>query len=145
MPWKSYTSKRYHYKIQYPPTWIVTPGSAGISDQYDAYDYPVLYVSRDTVPSGSIASVRLTISHDIAWYKSHYKTVVVSNKSIKVAGWSGRLLILRGTDNGRTVLIQHLVVAKGRVGYTLNLYGDNNTAGADRALFKRIYGTWRPT
>ena len=104
-----------------------------------------MYVSRDTVPSGSYASVNLTISHDIAWYKSHYKAKVISNKSIKLAGWPGRILTMRGSDNGRTVLIQHLVVAKGRVGYTLNMYGDNENAGVDKAFFKRMYGTWRAT
>jgi hypothetical protein len=42
VPWKSYTSKRYHYKIQYPPTWIVTPGTGGYSDQFDDFSYPIV-------------------------------------------------------------------------------------------------------
>jgi hypothetical protein len=35
--------------------------------------------------------------------------------------------------------------AKGRIGYELELMGDLTTAGPDKALFKRIYSSWRPT
>jgi len=30
-------------------------------------------------------------------------------------------------------------------GYELELMGDLTTAGPDKALFKRIYSSWRPT
>jgi hypothetical protein len=36
-------------------------------------------------------------------------------------------------------------LAKGRVAYFLDVYGKNEAAVADRALFKRMYTTWRPT
>jgi hypothetical protein len=123
----------------------VTPGGAGLADQFDDFGLPVVYVSRDTVSSGAIASVSLTVARDIRLFKSHYRTTVLSNKAIKIDGWSGRIVLLRGKDNGRTILIQHIVVAKGRVGYTLQMLGDNETAAADRALFKKIYGTWNAT
>jgi hypothetical protein len=142
-PWNAYTSKRFHYKIQYPPGWVVTPGSARLSDAFDAYDYPYVYVARDTV--SGIASVSLTITSDVAYLKSHYKAKVVSNKAIKLAGWPGRIITLRGSDKGLAVLIQHIIVAKGRVGYTIDMWGEYAKAAADRALFKRIYGTWRAT
>ncbi len=142
-PWASYKSKRYHYRIKYPPTWVVTPGTVKLADQFDDYGYPYVFISRDVV--SGIASINLTATHDIAWFKSHYRTKLVSNKSVKLSGYAGRLLIFRGTDDGRKVLIQHLILAKGRVGYVLDMYSDLGPTVADRALFKKIYKTWRPT
>ena len=144
-PWLTYKSKRNRYSIKYPPGWVVTPGTADISDQFDGFDYPYVYVSRDTVPTGSYVSVSKTVTHDIAYWKSHFKATLTSNKAVKIAGWSGRLLTFRGTDDGRTIFFQHLILAKGRVAYFLDMYGKNEAAVADRALFKRIYTTWRPT
>jgi hypothetical protein len=143
VPWKAYKSKRFHYSIKYPPTWIVTPGSVKLADQFDEFSYPVAYVSRDVVTTS--VSVSLTVSHDVAYYKSHYKAKVVSNKAIKLAGWSGRMIIFRGTDDGRILLFQHIILAKGRVAYFLDMVGDNADANADKALFKKMYLTWRPT
>ena len=51
----------------------------------------------------------------------------------------------RGTDNGQTVFFQHIILGKGRVGYFLDMYGLNTSTVADRALFKQMYTTWRPT
>jgi len=143
VPWLAYKSKRFHYSIKYPPTWIVTPGSVKLADEYDEFSYPVVYVSRDVVTTS--VSVSLTVSHDIAYYKSHYKAKVVSNKAIRLAGWSGRMIIFRGTDDGRTLLFQHIILAKGRVAYFLDMVGDNAEATPDQALFKKMYLTWRPT
>jgi hypothetical protein len=120
----------------------VTPGTAKLADQFDEFGYPAAYIFRDTVP-GTV-SVSLTISHDIAWLKSHYKAKLSSNKAIRLAGWSGRILILTAVQDGRKVLIQHIVVGKGSVAYFLDMYGDLSSAKADRALFKKMYGTWRP-
>jgi hypothetical protein len=144
-PWKSYTSKKYHYKISYPPTWIVTPGTGNYSDQFDNFVYPYLYVFRDVVPSGYYVSVNKAATHEIAYYKSHYHASVVSNKPIKVNGWSGRLIIMKGSNGAVKLQIQELILAKGRVGYEIELRGDLNTAGSDKALFKRIYSSWHPT
>jgi hypothetical protein len=47
--------------------------------------------------------------------------------------------------SGLKATIQHVVVAKGRTAYFLDLFGDFTKTTADRALFKQIYGTWRPT
>ena len=145
VPWKSYTSKRYHYKIQYPPDWIVTPGSGNYSDEFDNFVYPYLYVYRDVVPSGYYVSLTKAMDHEIAYYKSHYHATVISNKSIKVDGWPGRLAILKGQDGAVNIQIQELILAKGRVGYELELMGDDTVAASDKALFKRIYSSWRPT
>jgi len=142
-PWKTYVSKIWHYSMQYPPDWVVTPGSARLSDQYDAYGYPYVYVDRDTV-SGTV-SVSLTVTHDIAYYKSHYHAKLISNKSIKLAGgYTGRILVFQGTDQGVKATFQHIIVGKGRVGYFLDMIGDFTTTAADKALFKRMYLTWRP-
>jgi hypothetical protein len=144
VPWKTYTSKRYHYKMQYPPDWIVTPGSSGISDQFDGFADPYVYVSRDVVAAGGIASLSLTTRHQIAYYKSHYKAKLIVNKSVKVAGWSGRLLIFSGVDNGVKKQFQTLNLSKGRVGYFIDMDGLIQAAKADKALFKKIYLTFRP-
>ncbi len=87
----------------------------------------------------------ITVTRNVAYFKSHYKAKVISNKPIKLAGWSGRIVTLRGKDQGQTILIQHILVAKGRVGYTIEMWGDDGGAASDRALFKQIYGTWRAT
>ena len=55
------------------------------------------------------------------------------------------MLTFRGTDNGQTVFFQRINIGKGRVGYFLDMYGLNTSSAADRALFKQIYTTWRPT
>src|SRR6478672_5734779 len=120
-PREKVTSKRYHYTIKYPPTFIATAGSAGISDQFDAYDYPYIYVSRDTV-SGTI-SVSRTVTHEIAVTKTHYKATLSSNSSITIAGWSGRLLKYTGSDNGVKVELEQIVVARGSVVYFMDLIG----------------------
>jgi hypothetical protein len=145
VPWKSYTSKKYHYKISYPPSWIVTPGSGNYSDEFDNFVYPYLYVYRDVVPSGYYVAVTKAMNQRIAYFKSHYHASVVSNKSIKVNGWSGRIAILKGKDGVVNLQIQELILAKGRIGYELELMGELDAAAADKALFKRIYSSWHPT
>ena len=143
-PWASYKSKRYHYSIKYPPTWIVTRGSARVPDQFDGYGYPYLFVARDVVRGGT-ASMSLTVAHEIAYNKSHYKAKLVSNKPVKLRGYSGRLLTFNGVDNGLKVQLQRLILGKGQVGYFLTMWGNRDAAVADQALFKKIYKTWRPT
>ena len=144
VPWQSYTSKRFHYKIKYPPGWVVTPGNASTSDQFDAFAYPYAYVYRDVLSRGSV-SVSLTATHDIAYYKSHYKAKVIVNKSIKVAGWSGRYLIFNGTtSNGEKVQFQHIIIARGRIAYFVDMDGLIENAKADKTLFRKIYLTFRP-
>jgi hypothetical protein len=146
VPWKAYTSKLYHYKVTYPPSWIVTPGSARLTDQFDGFGYPYVYIWRDVVPAGRYASVSLTVSHDIATTKSHYHAKVVSNKSIRLAGgYSGKIVVYTGTDHGLKITIRRIFVAKGRVGYFLDLFGDSTAATGDAALFKKMYLSWRPT
>jgi len=142
VPWKTFTSKRYHYLIKYPPDWIVTPGAAGISDQFDNYDYPYIYVSRDTV--GGTVSLSLTVTHVIATTKTHYKAKLVSNNSIRLAGWSGRLLKFTGTSVGQKVAMQFIILAKGSAVYFIDLIGDVKNTVPDRALFRKMYLTWRP-
>jgi len=41
--------------------------------------------------------------------------------------------------------IQELILARGRIGYELELMGQLDAAAADKALFKRIYSSWHPT
>ena len=68
-----------------------------------------------------------------------------NDKAIKLAGgYSGRILVFQGTDEGVKATFQHIIVGKGRVGYFLDMIGDVTTTAADKALFKRMYLTWRP-
>jgi hypothetical protein len=143
VPWKTYKSKRNRYSVKYPPTWIVTPGSARVADQFDAFGYPYVYISRDTVSTS--VSVSLTVTHDIAYNKSHYKAKLKSNKAISLHGYSGRILVFEGTDNGLKVRIERIIIARGKVGYFLSLYADRVTATADHATFKKLYQSWKPT
>jgi hypothetical protein len=121
---------------------VVTPGDSKRSDLFDDFDSTYLYITRDTV-SGT-ASVSLTVSEDIAYYKSHYKAKLSSNKAIRLAGWSGRILIFTGVDSGQKVLIQRIVLAKGSAGYLMTMWSDIEGASTTRALYKKIYLTWRP-
>jgi hypothetical protein len=143
-PWLAYKSKRFHYKIKYPPTWIVTPGSSKLSDTFDDFQSHWVYVDRDTVRSGYV-SLSLTQSSRIAYYKSHYKAKLLTKKSLKVAGWPARLLTFRGTEDGQKLYIQVLFLAKGRVGYDLLMFSYDGNRKADQALFKRIWRTFRRT
>ena len=143
IPWKTYTSKRFHYKISYPPDWIVTPGSATRSDAFDGFGYPYVYVTRDTVTNQ--VSISRTVSAEIAYFHSHYKTKVLSNVAITLAGWPGRLLTLSGVDNGVKVVIKEVIIGKGKVGYFITMWGEATTAPADRIFFRKMYLTWRAT
>jgi hypothetical protein len=144
VPWKSFTSKRFHYKITYPPTWVVTPGDAKFADQYDAYGFPYVYVSRDTV-SGTV-SLAQTISRETTSIKTHYHAKLTSTVGVKLAsGYSGKILTFNGIDDGLKVLIQVAIVAKGDTGYFLSLFADQTTAAADRVTFRKMILSWRPT
>lgn len=143
VPWKTYKSKRNHYSMTYPPTWVVTPGSARLADEFDAFGYPYVYLSRDTVSTS--VSISLTVSHEIAANKSHYKAKLKSNKAIKLRGYAGRILVFEGVDHGLKVRIERIIVAKGKVGYFFSLYADLTTAARDSATFKKMYQSWRPT
>ena len=141
-PWKSHTSKRYKYTVRYPPDWVVTPGSSKLADQIDDYSSHFVYLSRDTV-SGTI-SLPLTVAHDLASFKSHYKAKLLSKKTVKVNGWPGRLMTFDGSENGRKLYIQHLILGKGKVAYFVDMFTDRGDATADKALFKKIYSTFKP-
>ena len=143
VPWQKYTSKRNRYTMKYPPEWIVTPGSAKIADQFDKYGSPWVFVSRDVLSGGTV-SIPITAAHTIAYYKSHYRGKLLSSKNLKVAGWSGRLLIFSGFENGIKMQFQDLHLAKGRVSYFIEMDSYFASAKADKTLFKQIYSTFRP-
>jgi hypothetical protein len=122
----------------------VTPGAAGVPDQFDNYGYPVVTVFRDTVVG--LASVNLTVPREVAYYKSHYKGRLVSTTKVRLAGgYAGKMLTFNATDQGVKVVIRDLIVTKGHHGYFLVMWGETASANADLATFKRMYGTWRPT
>jgi len=122
----------------------VTPGSNKLADQFDdSFDH-FIYVSRDVVTGGSL-SISLTVSHDIGTYKSHYHAKLLSKTSISLQGYSGKILVFSGKDNGASVLIQHIIIGKGNTAYFLTMFSDRTHISADKALFKTIYRTWKPT
>ncbi len=143
VPWKTYSSSRFHYKMKYPPDWVVTPGTTKLSDTYDNFGYPYIYVYRDVV--STTVSVNATVTAQIAYYKSHYRAKLMSNASITLAGWSGRLLTFSGIDDGVKVIIKEAIIAKGKAGYFITMFGEKANATADRDLFRKMYLTWRPT
>ncbi len=142
-PWKSYRSKRYHYRMKYPPLWVVTPGTTRTADQFDDFSTRFIYVDRDTV--SGVVSLSLTVTHQIAWYKSHYRAKLLSRSSLTVAGWPARMLTFRASRDGRTYYVQQLMLGKGKVGYFLTWWSDFGDTAADKATFRSIYRTFRPT
>ena len=141
-PWKTYASKRYHYRIKYPPGWVVTPGTTKLPDSFDDFvDY--VYVTRTTI-SGTV-SLSLTVSYETNYVKSHYRGKLLSSASASVAGWAGRLLTFNVVRDGRKLYFQELILAKASVAYFLAWWSDRGTASHDRRVFKSIYRTFRPT
>jgi hypothetical protein len=63
---------------------------------------------------------------------------------VVVAGWSGRLLTFRGTFDGRALFMQHLLLAKGRDGYIIDMWSDRGHEAADKVLFRKMYTTFKP-
>jgi hypothetical protein len=146
LPWQSYASKRYHYKIKYPGGWTVKPGSSSVADQFDGGAYPFVYVSRDVAARGYMFILADTVKGDIAFYKTKATRVeVLSNKAVKVAGWSGRLVIFDGLVGIQRKLSQHLFLVKDRIAYTLDMEGYFSLAAENKALFKKIYSSFKPT
>jgi len=128
--------------MKYPPTYIVTPGSAKRSDMYDDFTHYV-YVSRDTVV-GTVSITR-TVATQTAYMKSHYKGKRLTNKPIRLSGgYRGRIVTYNVTNDGRKQYVQIIMVGKGRVGYFIEMWTDRGDEKADRALFKQFYRTWRP-
>ena len=83
----------------------------------------------------------------IAKTKKENDVKLISNKAITLAGgYKGRILTFRGTgDLFREMTIKRIIVAKGRTGYFIDLYGLTSDASKDAKVFQKIYGAWRPT
>jgi hypothetical protein len=143
-PWQSYTSKKLKYSMKYPPDWVVTPATPGYGDSFDDGRSTFVFVDRDVVDSGYVSAVDRTAKAEIAYYQSHYDAKVLSNKKAKVAGWNGRLIKMVGKEDGVDTYYQLLLLAKGRVGYWLDWRSDHGNRDTDKALFERIYKTFKP-
>jgi hypothetical protein len=121
VPWKTFKSKRYHYVISYPPEWHATAAGPRESDVIGMYGSPRVYISRDA--DAETGALNLTVQADIAYTKSHYRGKVVSNKAIKLAGFSGRLITYEIDDHGLQMVTQSLIIAKGHTMYFMTLEG----------------------
>ena len=142
-PWAVYKSKPHKYSIKHPPDWIVTPGSASRADSIDDFDSRYVFIERDTVSTW--VDVKGTIDQEKAYYKSHFKAKLVSDKKVHVGSLSGRLLTFNGSDDGQKLRIQHLVIARGAVGYFITMYSDPGNEAADAKLFLRMYNSFKPS
>jgi len=143
VPWAVYKSKPHKYSIKHPPDWIVTPGSASRADQIDDFDSRYVFLERDTVSTW--VDVQGTVDQEKAYYKSHYKAKLVSDKKVHVGSLSGRLLTFNGTDDGQKLRIQHLIIARGKIGYFITMYSDPGNEAADAKLFLRMYNSFKPS
>lgn len=143
VPWAVYKSKRNKYQIKHPPDWVVTPGSATRSDEIDDFSSHFVYLLRDTVSTW--VDVQGTVDQQKASFKSHYKAKLVSDKKVHVGSLSGRLLTFNGSDDGRKFRIQHLIIARGKVGYLITMFSDRGAEKADAKLFLRMYSSFKPT
>lgn len=143
VPWAVYKSKRYKYSIKHPPDWIVTPGSASRSDVIDDFGSHFVYIYRDTVSTW--VDVQGSVDAEKAFIKSHYKAKLLTDKRVHVGALSGRLVTFNGTVDGRKMYIQHLIIARGKVGYLITMFSDTGHKVADQKLFLRIYNSFKPT
>ena len=143
-PWQAYTSKKLKYSMKYPPDWVSTPATPGYADSFDDRGSTFVFVDRGVVDAGFVSAVERTAKAEIAYYKSHYDAKVLSNKKAKVAGWNGRLIKMVGKEDGVDTYYQLLLLSKGRVGYFLDWRSNNGDRDADKALFERIYKTFKP-
>ena len=142
VPWKTYKSKLFKYAMKYPPEWIVTPGTSKRSDQYDDSGTHFVYVYRDTVSTS--VDLNGTVSSEIAYYKSHYKAKLLTNKLVHVGTYSGKSLTFTGSTNGRKFYMQVVIIKRGKVGYFIEMWSDPGSESADRKLFLRIYNSFKP-
>jgi len=143
-PWQKYTSKKFKYSIKYPPDWVVTPSTPGYSDLFDDRASTFVTVDRDVVDAGSVAALERTVKAQKAYFKSHYDAKVVSDKKANVAGWKGRLIKMTGYNEGLETYFQLLLLTKGRVGYFIEMQSVDDSRDEDKALFERIYTTFKP-
>ena len=141
-PWLTYASKRFHYSLKHPPDWVVTPGTTKLPDTFDN-NQAFIYASRTTV-SGAV-SLGLTVTFETNYLKSHYKAKLRTSANLTAAGWPAKLLTFKATRDGRAYYIQELILAKGSAAYFLVWWSDPGHVSADRALFRRIFLTFRRT
>ena len=82
VPWVVYKSKLFKYSIKHPPDWIVTPGSSSRTDMIDDFNAHYVYLERDTVSTW--VDIKGTVDQEKAYYKSHYKAKLISDKKVSV-------------------------------------------------------------
>jgi hypothetical protein len=142
-PWKTYSSKRFKYRMSYPPEWVVTPGTSKRADQYDDFSSHFVFASRDTV--STTVDLAGTVATEKALLKSHYKAKQISDKKISLGSYSGRSMTFSGVDDGRKLYIQVLTIRRGAVAYFIEMFSDAGNEADDKKLFYRMYKTFKPT
>ena len=120
------------------------PRDARLFRQFDDRGTTFVFVDRYAGDAGSVSALERSAKAEIAYYKSHYDAKVLSNKKAKVAGLQGRLIKMMGKVDGVETYFQLLLVAKGRMEYRLDWRSANGDRDADKALFERIYRSFKP-
>ena len=143
-PWQSFRSKKAHFSIKYPPNWVATPATPGYADSFDDRGFTFLFIDRYLGSGASASALAQSAKAEIAYYKSHYDAKVLSNKKAKVAGLNGRLIKMTGKVEGLKTYFQVLLLAKGRYEYRFDWQSGDGNRDADKALFQRIYKTFKP-
>ena len=143
-PWQAYTSKKLKYSMKYPPDWVATPSTPGYADQFDDSGFTFVFADRYPGIGGSTSALKRSAKAEIAYYKSHYGAKVLSNKKARVAGLPGRLIKMTGKVDGLKTYFQVLLLAKGRYEYRLDWQSSDGNRDADKALFERMYKTFKP-
>jgi hypothetical protein len=143
VPWQTYRSKRFKYRMSYPPEWVVTPGTSKRADQYDDFRSHFVYVSRDTV--STTVDLAGTVADEKAFLRSHYKAKALSDKKISLGSYSGRLVTFSGVSDGRKLYMQVIIIKRSAVAYFIEMYSDTGTQPDDRKLFYRMYKTFKVT
>ena len=54
-------------------------------------------------------------------------------------------LTFNGSDDGQKVRIQHLIIARGKIGYFVTMFSNPGNEKADATLFLRMYNSFKPT
>ena len=130
--------------MKYPPDWVVTPATPGYSEQFDDRGITFVFVDRYPGVGGSVTALERSAKAEVAYYKSHYDAKVLSNKKARVAGLPGRLIKMTGNVDGVETYFQVLLVAKGRMEYRLDWQSPDGDHEADKALFERMYKSFKP-
>jgi hypothetical protein len=139
--WKFYTSKRYQYRMGYPETWEVKPGSGRFADGfYGGEEY--VYASRARQTRATLSFLTRGILDSLKSITGYKSLKVTANRKARLDGVPARRIEFRGTSSGERVYGQAVYAIKGAfwyfVGFDAYVKHDKET----RALFTKFLRTY---